>query len=671
MGACKPGQALTGAALSIVSQVCLGPPAAPEAFLPQSSRFQPADSEQSARGWKVEDIRRRPSATPPRTLSSTSNDQNLVADPYSALARRYRPQTFDEVIGQEHIARALRNAIRNDRVAHGYIFTGARGVGKTSTARIFAKALNCPHAQDGVPCNECDICQAISIGADVDVTEMDGASNRGIDEIRQLRANVNIRPMRAHNKIYIIDEAHQLTKEAWNALLKTLEEPPPNVKFIFCTTEPEKLLDTVKSRCQRFDFSTVDTTNIIGRLSQIATAEGFAVEPAALELVARRAGGSMRDSQSLFDQLLAFGSDPITAGDVHQLLGTADEERLVAIVAGLAGADPASALRELDQTLSAGVRIQELFDQLVEYFRDLMVLASGANEIPLLSVSESQRATLASQAEDFRLNTILSATQILAEAAFRMRNASVARPLAELALARIALLNDLDDLATLIASLRSGTPPATTVGATRRGPRNIENVSQKKTLDSRSQPPQSLPTLAETTPFQPGNEDAILAQLVETSGGALKTHLMGLARLAIIGPDALEMTFPKRYSASQSYLEGVTGRKSLEEALAKITGQSIRIQLLTEPAEPSTEPESTADDPTGNSEEEPTAAARPNPPNSPRPMPKPRSAGTRRGEPVRLVTEENVTDPLVKLAMNIFETGEARVKILPNTKNDE
>src|SRR5690606_16475619 len=221
------------------------------------------------------------------------------------------PQTFDEVIGQEHVATALRNAIRKGRVSHAYLFTGARGVGKTSTARIFAKALNCPNAVDGVPCSECDICKAIAVGGDIDVTELDAASNRGIDEIRALRANVSLRPMRAANKIYIIDEAHQLTKDAWNALLKTLEEPPPYVKFFFCTTEPSKLPDTILSRCQRFDFSTVDTPNIVQRLAGIAAAEGFSVEPAALELVARRAGGSMRDSQSLFDQLLAFGSEAI------------------------------------------------------------------------------------------------------------------------------------------------------------------------------------------------------------------------------------------------------------------------------------------------------------------------------------------------------------------------
>lgn len=227
---------------------------------------------------------------------------------YTALARRFRPQTFSEVVGQERIAQTLRNAILENRVAHAYLFTGARGVGKTSMARIFAKALNCPNTKDGVPCNECEICRGISAGNDVDVSEIDGASNRGIDDIRSLRANVNVRSMRSKHKVYIIDEVHMLTKEAFNALLKTLEEPPPLVKFVFCTTEPNKVPDTILSRCQRFDFGTISTDNIEIRLSQLAEAEGFTVEQEALELVARRAAGSMRDSQSLFDQLLAFGA---------------------------------------------------------------------------------------------------------------------------------------------------------------------------------------------------------------------------------------------------------------------------------------------------------------------------------------------------------------------------
>src|SRR6266851_609157 len=212
---------------------------------------------------------------------------------YTVLARRYRPQQFRDIVGQEPVARALINAVQSNRVAHAYLFTGARGIGKTSTARILAKALNCVQGPTPTPCDQCEICRSITAGEDVDVLEIDGASNRGIDEIREIRQNVQYRPNRTRFKIYIIDEVHMLTKEAFNALLKTLEEPPPHVKFIFATTEVEKVPITILSRCQRFDFAGIALPRIVERLRSIEAKEGLTADDAALELVARRAGGSM------------------------------------------------------------------------------------------------------------------------------------------------------------------------------------------------------------------------------------------------------------------------------------------------------------------------------------------------------------------------------------------
>jgi DNA polymerase-3 subunit gamma/tau len=375
---------------------------------------------------------------------------------YTVLARRFRPQTFADVVGQQHVAQALQNAIRSSRVAHAYLFTGARGVGKTSMARILAKALNCTHAVDAVPCHECDICQAIAAGTDLDVMEIDGASNRGIDDIRTLRANVSIMAMRSQYKLYIIDEVHMLTKEAFNALLKTLEEPPPNVKFVFCTTEPNKVPETILSRCQRFDFSTIATANIVGRLSQIAEAEQVDVAPAALELVARRAAGSMRDSQSLLDQLLAFGGEQVTADDVHHLFGTAADERLVSLVDAMIGRRRDSLLTQLDAALVEGVQLDELINQLIHFVRDLMVIAAGANSVTLMGVADETRPQLERQAKEWGLATILAALQILAETKSRMFRASHSRALAELGLIRIAMLAELDDLREAIEELRSG-----------------------------------------------------------------------------------------------------------------------------------------------------------------------------------------------------------------------
>ena len=247
-------------------------------------------------------------------MSSTEanpTDPN-ASNQYQVVALRYRPQAFGDLVGQGHVARALSNAIESNRVGHAYLFTGARGVGKTSSARIFAKCLNCAKGPTPTPCNECDICNSVSVGEDVDVLEIDGASNRGIDEIRQLRSNAAIRPGRGRYKIYIIDEVHMLTQQAFNALLKTLEEPPGHVKFIFCTTDPQKIPITVLSRCQRYDFSPVQPNEITNRLKEIADNEGVKASDEALQLLARRANGSMRDSQSLLEQLFSFCGDDIS-----------------------------------------------------------------------------------------------------------------------------------------------------------------------------------------------------------------------------------------------------------------------------------------------------------------------------------------------------------------------
>ena len=247
---------------------------------------------------------------------------------YTVVARRYRPQRFEDVVGQDHVVQALRNAIRFNRLAQAYLFCGTRGVGKTSMARIFAKCLNCVQGPTESPCQVCDICQAIASGQDVDVIEIDGASNNGVEQVRELRQNASLRPSRSRFKIYYIDEVHMLSTGAFNALLKTLEEPPPHVKFFFATTEGNKIPITVLSRCQRYDFAGITPDAIVGTLQEICTREQVEAEPEALQVVARRAGGSMRDAQSLLEQLLASGSPKLTVEVVHALLGTPSDERL-------------------------------------------------------------------------------------------------------------------------------------------------------------------------------------------------------------------------------------------------------------------------------------------------------------------------------------------------------
>jgi DNA polymerase-3 subunit gamma/tau len=271
--------------------------------------------------------------------------------PYTVVARRYRPQRFEDVVGQDHVVRALRNAIRLNRIAQAYLFCGTRGVGKTTMARIFAKCLNCANAKEPTdePCQVCDICQAIAQGQDVDVIEIDGASNNGVEQVRELRQNAGLRPSRARYKVYYIDEVHMLSTGAFNALLKTLEEPPPHVKFIFATTEANKIPDTVLSRCQRYDLAGITPQLIARTLGEICGHEKVDADPEALQVVARRAAGSLRDAESLLDRLLASGSPRLTVEVVQGLLGTASDERLLAMLEALADHDAAEALRLLDQ----------------------------------------------------------------------------------------------------------------------------------------------------------------------------------------------------------------------------------------------------------------------------------------------------------------------------------
>lgn len=536
---------------------------------------------------------------------------------YTVLARRFRPQNFSEVVGQEMVAKALQNAIRSDRVAHAYLFTGARGVGKTSMARILAKALNCPNSEEGIPCGECEVCENISVGSDVDVLEIDGASNRGIDDIRSLRANVNVKSMRSKYKIYIIDEVHMLTKEAFNALLKTLEEPPPSVKFIFCTTEPNKLPDTILSRCQRFDFGYIEEASIGDRLKQIAEAEQVSVADDAIQLVARRAGGSMRDSQSIFDQLLSFGESHLTAESVHRILGTASDERLIELIDALIEQKRDVALSLFDEALNGGVQLTEFVDQLLNYLRDLSVIVTGANEVTLLAISEINRDQLQKQAQIWGIHTCLAAFQILNEARNKMFRASHGRALVELALIRISLLEDLDQLSAFLTS--GGQIPAVSMPARQSAPPAIPAPQQAPVAPVTSENEVSSPPPVESTAdqkknekiienqsvvasnsietpvpaadlitFRPGNESLLLSQLVVSSEDLLKDSLKGVESIAISGPKQLDLVFSKSYNFSKQYCERPEMLAKLENSLEKLTGERVKLQLrVMEPTESS------------------------------------------------------------------------------------
>ena len=315
---------------------------------------------------------------------------------YIVLARKWRPQTFADLVGQQHIAVTLQNAIMQNRVAHAFLFTGSRGVGKTSSARIFAKALNCEHAPCEEPCNACQSCREITEGRSLDVVEIDGASNRGINEIREVLEAVRYAPSRDRYKIYIIDEVHMLTTEAFNALLKTLEEPPAHVVFIFATTDPNKIPVTILSRCQRYDFKRISNEDLFAHLSSIAHAEQIDFEPSALRLIARTARGGVRDALSAMDQVIAFAPPPITGDRAAEVLGVATRETLTAMVKAILDQDVAKAIACIGRVEHYGQNLALFANDLLEFLRDATVVAAAPQSDIPTELSPAERAEIRS-----------------------------------------------------------------------------------------------------------------------------------------------------------------------------------------------------------------------------------------------------------------------------------
>ncbi len=516
---------------------------------------------------------------------------------YTVVARRYRPQRFEEVVGQDHVVQALRNAIRLNRVTHAYLFSGTRGVGKTSIARIFAKCLNCAKGPTDQPDGTCDICQAIAAGQDVDVIEIDGASNNGVEAVRELRQNAGLRPSRARYKIYYIDEVHMLSTSAFNALLKTLEEPPEHVKFFFATTEPNKIPITVLSRCQRYDFAGITPEQIVSTLAGICESEKVAADIDALAVIARRASGSMRDSQSLLEQVLSFGSERLTIEVVQQLLGIASDDRTLDLLEVLSRRDTAAALRIVEQAASQGVQPADLLDGGIEFLRDVMVVSAGA-DVGLLATSPKQKPRLQGIASAWDLDTILAAQQIFAETRMRLRGSPHGRLLVELALARVARLENLSEMSDLIgrlSALESGGP--------------VQALEKKKLTAPEQVPPPSAPVAPAAAqgpavvdarpvpasmnadgPISPKNPGQTGQWDLEWIAGSWKSWVSKLPQdlasklarvkpLAIFGPNELVIGVDAGYNWVADTLEGPDPRARVEAELRRWLDRAVTIRF--------------------------------------------------------------------------------------------
>lgn len=505
-----------------------------------------------------------------------------MAEPYQVLARKWRPKQFDEVVGQEHVTATLRNAIERNRLAHAYLFVGPRGIGKTTIARIFAKALNCLKGPTPTPCDKCDSCREIAESRSLDVLEIDGASNRGIDEVRQLRETCRYAPARGKYKIYIIDEVHMLTKEAFNALLKTLEEPPPHVKFFFATTEPQKVLPTILSRCQRFDLRRIPSPLITKHLKEIARREKVQVEDAALSAIARGAEGAMRDAESALDQLIAFCGNKITEEDVLQVFGLVAHDKLATLTNALIDGDIHAALRLVKEMDEAGKDLQRLLADILDHFRNLLVMTLGAQAAALVDGTDEELKLLAAQAQRIDTDAVLRMMEALTAAENRLRYALSKRVFLEIALVRALKARELVGLDAVLKKLN-------------------ELKSQLNSGSPVTLPPASEPTAAAAPPNKPaaGNSPLHISPpaLEEAWTYALehlgkvtplaRAHLVG-AKLIGLKEGVLTIGFAPECAAQRDFVDTPRNHDLLQARLKEKLHADIKLRFeVTEAAAPS------------------------------------------------------------------------------------
>jgi DNA polymerase-3 subunit gamma/tau len=476
---------------------------------------------------------------------------------YLVLARKYRPQSFDDLVGQSHVARTLANAIAQNRVAHAFLFTGVRGVGKTTSARLLAKCLNCLGA-DGkatgptaTPCQVCSACKEIAAGTDIDVQEIDGASYNGVDEVRRLQEGLAFRPARDRFKIYIVDEVHMLSNAAWNAFLKTLEEPPPHVKFIFATTEVHKVPVTILSRCQRYDFKLIATQTIAAKLREVLALEKIEAEDAAVAVLAREAAGSMRDAMSLLDQVIAYGGAKLTAEDVARVLGVADRKILHELASALVSGDAASALKVVDRIAQQGFDLGHVAKDILAHLRNLVVAkvcGEGADR-ELLDLADEEIAdvrSLAAKADADDLQRLFQGFSRSFDEVVRSGQPRTALEMALVRLARRPALLPLDELLSRLGDLerRLATGAAPPAAPTRGSPGSDPSRGRGTQMSAPERAPAFAPPPAPSGPSWETREPP-----VDRTRGSLALAEPGLRAVPQPAPQALPAPAAKPLAA--------------------------------------------------------------------------------------------------------------------------
>ncbi|MDA1272526.1 MAG: DNA polymerase III subunit gamma/tau [Verrucomicrobia bacterium] len=576
---------------------------------------------------------------------------------YLVIARKYRPQRFSDVVGQEHVTQTLTNAIRQNRIAHAYLFVGPRGTGKTTAARIFAKCLNCTGGPKVDFPDDDPRCIEIAEGRSMDVQEIDGASNRGIEEIRALRETVRYAPATSKFRIYIIDEVHMLTKEAFNALLKTLEEPPDHVKFMFATTEPEKVLPTILSRCQRFDLRRIPSALIVKHLAHIAKLEKVKIDEPALFAIARGADGGMRDAESTLDQLISFCGNEIVEADVLSMFGLTSRDQILSLAYAMIAGDVQTALRELNDLAKHGKDLARLLSELLNHFRNLLLYRVSSGDLSLLEASETEGVALAEHSSQVEPDALARMMEVLSDCETRLRDAASKKILIEVALLKTIQAKNavpIDAVLKKLRQLRSETTPIRTPQTEQpSGP--PERSSVKAPVKSPGSKPFSIPAQAtrsdqmhESVAPHPSTDLADLWSKVVESVGRVspfartylqEAHPVGLSK------NAFTIGFDPEFADHASLVDNTKNRTLIQTKLSELGCGDVHVKFVVAPA-PSQWVRPNIDQP----EAEPQKSAMP---------PSEEASGTsgssHKPEASQTSADDFKNDPLIREALEIFK----------------